>query len=507
MTTPTTVGIDDLSVYIPGLYLPIESLAQARDIEFAKLNKGLGLKAMALVDVHEDVATMAANAVLELLKKNAIDPSSIGRLYLGTESSLDGAKPMASYVLGMLSQYYRDVEGIEHGFLNCDAVDLTFACIGAVDALENALDWIRAGTNRKAIVVASDVARYELGSGGEYTQGAGAVAMLLSQSPALLAIEPHWGVATRGVHDFFKPYRHVDKEQMISTILSEAGIPEQEARKLASKIKSREALNELFSREDDLWLHRDVPVFDGPYSNDCYRERITQAYSHWKQQSGHQEGLLKWNRLVCHLPYAYQARRMFPELFWSTMPKENQQKFLQKNGIAPPNITESTKDDNQDADWNAFLKAVSKTTEYKTFVTSKIEPGERLSSLVGNIYTGSIFLSLMSTLRSALTDGESLNGAKLGFFAYGSGSKSKVFEATVQDGWAERTARFNPEARLEERLPLDFATYERLHLGSLRESVDEPSGSFFLKTVELEKGNRQGARQYAFRPAKAESVM
>jgi len=135
-----TVGIDDLSVYIPGLFLPVKSLAEARNIEYDKLHKGLGLTAMALADVHEDVATMAANAVLDLLQRNKIDPSSVGRLYLGTESSLDGAKPMASYVLDMLNRYYESEEGRKSGFLNCDAVDLTFACIGAVDAMENALD-------------------------------------------------------------------------------------------------------------------------------------------------------------------------------------------------------------------------------------------------------------------------------------------------------------------------------------------------------------------------------
>jgi hydroxymethylglutaryl-CoA synthase len=40
-------------------------------------------------------------------------------------------------------------------------VDLTFACIGAVDALQNSLDWVRMGEDRMAIVIGSDVAKYE----------------------------------------------------------------------------------------------------------------------------------------------------------------------------------------------------------------------------------------------------------------------------------------------------------------------------------------------------------
>lgn len=60
------IGIDALAYYVPQQYLPIESLAEARNIEYAKLNKGLGLTSMSFPDVDEDAATMGANAVLNL---------------------------------------------------------------------------------------------------------------------------------------------------------------------------------------------------------------------------------------------------------------------------------------------------------------------------------------------------------------------------------------------------------------------------------------------------------
>ena len=90
--TSTTVGIDDFSVYIPQLYLSISALAERRDTTYAKLNKGLGLEEMAIADAREDTATMAANAVLDLMHKNDLTPEQIGRIYLGTESALDGAQ-------------------------------------------------------------------------------------------------------------------------------------------------------------------------------------------------------------------------------------------------------------------------------------------------------------------------------------------------------------------------------------------------------------------------------
>ena len=44
--------------------------------------------------------------------------------------------------------------------------------------------------------MASDVARYDLGSSGESTQGAAAAAMLVQADPALLAVENPAGVFT-----------------------------------------------------------------------------------------------------------------------------------------------------------------------------------------------------------------------------------------------------------------------------------------------------------------------
>mgnify|MGYP003327979104 CR=1 FL=1 len=55
------IGIDAIDYYVPSLGLKIHDLAIARNIEPAKLEKGLGLKAMALMDVNEDAASMAAN--------------------------------------------------------------------------------------------------------------------------------------------------------------------------------------------------------------------------------------------------------------------------------------------------------------------------------------------------------------------------------------------------------------------------------------------------------------
>jgi hydroxymethylglutaryl-CoA synthase len=476
----TKVGIDDMAVYVPQLVFPIQSLAAARSLEYDKLNKGLGLTAMAMPDVHEDAATMAANAVLELMQKNKLDPRKIGRLYVGTESSLDGSKPIASYVVGMLTQYFENQYGT-HCFLQCDAVDLTFACIGAVDALQNTIDWAKGAPERLGIVVATDFAKYELGSGGEYTQGAGAVAMLIKQQPRLLAISDSWGVATVDVHDFFKPIRKVKRADIVNEALALLNLEPLNVDLQEAPIKTTPAQSAFDSTDEFVQLHRDTPIFDGQYSNRCYQERIHQAYQNFVTEAfgyvnGHAGPVMsgRWQRLVFHLPYAYHARRIFTEIYLEEAIKTGKKAQIeQETGTPIPPFEQ----------WDNYLKLVSKTIGYQNFVKIYLEKGERASSLVGNIYTGSILLSLMGNLEIDLQEGVDLTNAKIGFFAYGSGSKSKVFEGELQPAWKEMVNRFNLFQRLENRTEINYETYELLHRGKLEQSVTNPANTFALQQI------------------------
>ena len=54
-------------------------------------------------------------------------------------------------------------------------------------------------------MIAADIARYGLNTPGEVTQGAGAVAMLISADPHVLAIEPTSVSYSRDLMDFWRP--------------------------------------------------------------------------------------------------------------------------------------------------------------------------------------------------------------------------------------------------------------------------------------------------------------
>ncbi|MBK7407404.1 MAG: hypothetical protein IPJ40_04530 [Saprospirales bacterium] len=501
-------GIDDMAFYVPKLFLPISVLAEKRNLEYDKLNKGLGLSQMSVPDVHEDAATMAANAIAILLDRNQLDPRMIGRIYLGTESSWDGAKPVASNVLEMLQTKYESTFG-KDCFLHCDVVDLTFACIAGVDALQNTLDWVHGGTDRIGLVVSSDVAQYELGSTGEYTQGAGAVALLVRQNPRLLALENVWGVATQGVYDFYKPIRPVDKIQLIEEVLRLSGMGHLDPLEIIARLPEELEITGILDENDHfLFLQKDTPVFDGPYSNACYQDRTRQALADFRVQAN-RTGLIsnghtvldRWERLVFHLPYAFQAKRMFPEIFYLEMARTEQAtQWLKAYDLSCPLASDFENEEDFTQAYTRFLKGVSQTEEYKAYLHQAIEKGQRASSQVGNLYTASIFLSLMSTLESDLHEGNDLTGIRIGFFAYGSGSKSKVFEAVVQPEWKQLVQRFGLFDTLAQRQEIDYPTYEKLHRGQPTRSVAPPQGAFALVDVATDHAHI-GARTYEWREA------
>lgn len=195
--TVRTVGIDAMAFHGPAHYLDMADLAVARGVDPAKYIEGLGQTAMAVPTPCEDTVSLAIAAGDKALARFEIDPSEIGMLAVGTETGVDHSKPVATYVhehLGLAT--------------NCRSVETKHACLGGSAGLTAAMDWIATGRarGRKALVIAADIARYGLHTPGEPTQGAGAIALVVSESPRLLEYNPDiYGDYTRQVMDFWRP--------------------------------------------------------------------------------------------------------------------------------------------------------------------------------------------------------------------------------------------------------------------------------------------------------------
>jgi len=437
-------GIEAASIYVPHIYLPIKDLAIQRNIDPDKLEIGLGLKKMSVLDVHEDTATIAANALLKLITDFDINPTEIGRIYLGTESALDGAKPTATYAVQLVESVLAKQFG-ERPFRHTDVVDMTFACVGGVDAMHNSIDYVRVNPAKKAIVIAADYAKYGLESTGEYTQGAGAVAMLISNQPDLIAFDNNWGIGMESVFDFFKPHQSTSDEAI---------------------------LNALGTTKSEIEIFSDEPVFEGQYSNECYKNRVREAYFNFKEKSKVEGKLYEnWRYIAFHLPYAFQGKRMFSDVF----------------------ALENDQDNSNDN-----LKVVSKSDEYKALIKEKVEPTQRASSEIGNMYTASVFTAFLSALQVSADSNEELNGKTVGFIAYGSGSKSKVFQGQIGEGWKNVMNKMDLFTYLNKREAISFEQYQDLHNKNLKTSINDSKG-FALDRIETEIPDLKGARYYTFK--------
>lgn len=446
------VGINAVQYDFPKIYLDIEKLAVQRQIEPEKLQKGLGLYKMSLLDSNQDIITLGANALYKLLVQENISLSEISRIYVGTESSLDNSKPMASYILQIVE------EKLQQKTTNCDVLDITFACIGGVDALQNCLDFVRLNPNKKAIVITTDSAKYDLNSTGEYTQGAGAIALLITSNPKIIAFDSEFGIATSGVFDFFKPKQYIDKQ----------------------KITASETNDNWFDiLEKEITIIKEQPVFDGHYSNSCYINRITEAFEHFKQENNYQIDVLEnWDLICMHLPYSFQGRRTFVEIFATEYPE----------------LLEKENGENK----GEKIKALSKSEVYKNVVQQKLQPAEISSGEIGNIYTGSLFLGFLSALYFSAKENKELKNNTIGFIAYGSGSKSKVFEGNLTENWQQQILKTNLFETLQNRTAIDFETYEKLHKKEIKEPILNAKSEFVLDFIETKNPNLKGARYYKF---------
>lgn len=110
-------------------------------------------------------------AVAGLLEKYNIDPKSIGRIDVGTETIIDKSKSVKTTLMDLFA---------ESGNTDIEGIDSKNACYGSTAALFNAINWVESSSwdGRNAIVVAGDIAVYAEGA-ARPAGGAGACAILI----------------------------------------------------------------------------------------------------------------------------------------------------------------------------------------------------------------------------------------------------------------------------------------------------------------------------------------
>ncbi len=185
-------GIDRVSFYTPYYFLDLKCLAEARETDYEKYYVGLGQQKMSVLPPDEDIVSMGASAAQRIA--DVEDLSNVELLLFATESGIDQSKSAGVFVHKLLGLSPR-----------CRTLELKQACYSGTAAIQLAIGFCARNPNKRALVIASDVARYELESPGEATQGGGAVAMLISADPRLIQIDQDSGYYTNDVMDFWRP--------------------------------------------------------------------------------------------------------------------------------------------------------------------------------------------------------------------------------------------------------------------------------------------------------------
>lgn len=357
---------------------------------------------MAFVDDREDIYSFALTAVSKLLKKNDIDPKSIGRLEVGTETLLDKSKSVKSLLMQLFGDNY-DIEGI----------DTINACYGGTSALFNSVNWIESSSwdGRDAIVVAGDIAIYGKGA-ARPTGGAGAVALLIGPNAPLVFDSVH-GSYMQHAYDFYKPD---------------------------------------FTSE--------YPVVDGHFSLNCYTRALDQAYQSYNrkatknalsQTNGHvAQGLDRFDYSVFHVPTCKLVTKCYARLLYNDY-LADPSKF---EGKIPDEIKNLS-----------YEESLTDKTVEKTFLTlakekfqKRCAPSLNGPTNTGNMYTASVFSSLASLL--TFVDQDQLAGKRISLFSYGSGLASSLYSLVVKGDISTIVKNLELKHLLDDRVTLAPQEYE-----------------------------------------------
>lgn len=183
------VGIESLNVYAGAASLDVRELCVHRGLDMPRF-ENLLMREKTVALPYEDPVSYAVNAAKPLLDR--LDPAERDRIEMVvacTESGIDFGKSMSTYI-----HHYLGLPG------NCRLFEIKQACYSGTAGLQMAVNFVLSQTSpgAKALVVATDISRFALADEAaiqewaysEPSSGSGAVALLVSDTPYLLAIDP-----------------------------------------------------------------------------------------------------------------------------------------------------------------------------------------------------------------------------------------------------------------------------------------------------------------------------
>lgn len=463
MNSPCSVGISGMAAFVPPNRVSLEAWCDWTGNSWEKTRAVVG-QSFRVCSSEHSVYTMAANAVLRLIDEHHVDPRRVGYLAVGTESGTDNATSAALVVRGLVDEALK-ARGMPALARDIEAPEIKQACLGGVYGMKGALRYLALdGRDRQAIVVAADIAEYALGSSGEPTQGAGAVAMLLEANPRLLEIDLA-GASNASSYralDFRKPFL-----------------------RYCGQTPGRDG------------KPRDFPVFNGKYSTACYTDATLSSLNNFFTKRGgpRTEFLRNLGAVFMHRPYHRMPTAAWTLGYLCALAADGDEGhaelagYCEASGVAleavlaemrtPPELLQrALAGELVDEPYPLtarLVKAFKESPTYARVVDEKMRLGSSVTRELGNLYSASLPAWLAAGLEEAALKGVALDGQHILLIGYGSGDASEVLPAKVVRGWQDAAVKSRMRDALQDAVDLDRAQYEALHEGREAEVPNSPA--------------------------------
>ncbi|WP_137602557.1 hydroxymethylglutaryl-CoA synthase [Paucilactobacillus nenjiangensis] len=198
----------------------------------------------------------------------------------------------------------------------------------------------------------------------------------------------------------------------------------------------------------DFWrpLGATEAIVDGKYSTNVYIEMFLDAFKRYQQLTNDQ--LTDFTALAFHLPFTKMGKKALEALLGE--------------------------------DHSAIAEQLR----------AQLTASQQLNREVGNLYTGSLYLSLISLL----ANGNVKAGDKLGLFSYGSGAEGEFYPVKLQPGFENAFSSQQIEANLANRTKVSVTEYESIfnsqlgmNTADISLNLDTDPNQFVLASIQDQK--------------------
>lgn len=384
---------------------------------------------MSFCDDREDIYSFSLTVVSKLLKKYNIDPNSIGRLEVGTETILDKSKSVKSVLMQLFGEN-----------TNIEGVDTVNACYGGTNAVFNTVNWIESSgwDGRDGIVVAGDIALYAKGN-ARPTGGAGAVALLIGPDAPIVIDAGVRGTYMQHAYDFYKPdltseYPYVDGHYSVNCYT-----------------KALDAAYRAYNKREALLTNKSTA--NGHGTNGHTTNGHTNGNSVHELTGPAKTALDRFDYMTFHAPTCKLVQKSYARL-------------LYHDYLADPECPGFSEVPAEIRDMDYEKSLTDKVVE-KTFMTltkkrfqERVNPAIQVATMCGNMYCASVWGGLASLI--AHVDSSTLQGKRIGLFSYGSGLASSFCSFRVNGSTQKISDVLDIPNRLTERRVVPPETYDAM---------------------------------------------